>query len=67
MCGGPGHRKRRGIDVFALEPSAYLTAEEIDAAEAASYANTRFNPQTQTQVRWSEEALEAAEASRAGG
>jgi len=57
----------RGIDVFALEPSAFLTAEEIEAAEAASYANTRFNPQTQTQVRWSEEALEAAEASRAGG
>ncbi len=57
----------RGIDVFALEPSEYLTAEEIAAAEAASYANTRFNPQTQTQVTWDESVIEAAEASRSGG
>jgi uncharacterized protein (DUF305 family) len=57
----------RGIDVFALEPSEFLTAEEIAAAEAASYANTRFNPQTQTQVTWDEEAIEAAAASRKGG
>ncbi|MBV7258337.1 DUF305 domain-containing protein [Erythrobacter crassostreae] len=57
----------RGIDVFALEPSEFLTAEEIAAAEAASYANTRFNPQTQTQVSWDAEAIEAAAASRKGG
>ncbi len=57
----------RGIDVFALEPSEFLTAEEIAAAEAASYANTRFNPQTQTQVSWDESVIEAAEASRSGG
>ena len=57
----------RGIDVFALEPSEHLTAEEIAAAEAASYASDRFNPQTQTQVVWDDAALEAAEASRSGG
>jgi len=56
----------RGVDVFALEPSEYLTAEEIAAAEAASYANTRFNPQTQTQVTWDESVIEEAEASRSG-
>jgi uncharacterized protein (DUF305 family) len=57
----------RGIDVFALEPSEFLTAAEISAAEAASYANTRFNPQTQTQVSWDESVIEEAEASRSGG
>ena len=57
----------RGLDVFALEPSEYLTAEEIAAAEAASYANTRFNPQTQTQVMWDEDVIEAAANSRKGG
>ena len=57
----------RGIDVFALEPSEHLTEAEIAAAEAASYANTRFNPQTQTQVTWSEEVLESIEESRQGG
>ncbi|MHA7820328.1 MAG: DUF305 domain-containing protein [Erythrobacter sp.] len=57
----------RGIDVFALEASEFLTQEEVAAAEAASYANTRFNPQTQTQVIWSEADIEAAEASRSGG
>ncbi|MEE4154523.1 MAG: DUF305 domain-containing protein [Erythrobacter sp.] len=57
----------RGIDVFALEPSAHLTRAEIAAAEAASYANMRFNPQTQTQVTWDDSAIEAAEASRQGG
>ncbi|WP_369410745.1 DUF305 domain-containing protein [Erythrobacter ani] len=57
----------RGIDVFALEPSEHLTAEEIAAAETASYANTRFNPQTQTQVSWDEATIEAAAASRSGG
>ena len=57
----------RGIDVFALEESEHLTKAEIEAAEAASYANTRFNPQTQTQVTWDEGVIEAAEASRKGG
>ncbi len=57
----------RGIDVFALQPSDDLTSAEIAAAEAASYANTRFNPQTQTQVTWDDKAIEAAEASRKGG
>lgn len=56
----------RGLDVFALEPSEFLTAPEIAAAEAASYANTRFNPQTQTQVIWTEADIEAAAASREG-
>jgi uncharacterized protein (DUF305 family) len=57
----------RGIDVFALEESEFLNQAEIEAAEAASYKNTRFNPQTQTQVIWSQSDIEAAEASRAGG
>lgn len=57
----------RGVDVFALEASEHLTAEEIAAAEAASYANTRFNPQTQTQVTWDEDVIEAAANSRKGG
>jgi uncharacterized protein (DUF305 family) len=57
----------RGVDVFALEASEYLTSEEIAAAEAASYANTRFNPQTQTQVTWDDDVIEAAANSRKGG
>ncbi len=57
----------RGIDVFALEPSEFLTADEIAAAEAASYANTRFNPQTQTEVTWDADVIEAAANSRSGG
>ena len=57
----------RGLDVFALEPSEYLTAEEIAAAESASYVNDRFNPQTQTQVTWSDDVLEMVENSRKGG
>ncbi len=57
----------RGIDVFALEASEHLTAEEIAAAETASYANTRFNPQTQTQVTWDDDVIEAAANSRKGG
>lgn len=42
----------RGLDVFALEPSEFLTAEEIAAAEAAVYPGALFNPQTQTRVTW---------------
>lgn len=57
----------RGIDVFALEPSEFLTETEIAAAEAASYEDERFNPQTQTQVIWDSAVLEAVEESRKGG
>ncbi|ANY19465.1 hypothetical protein A6F68_00940 [Tsuneonella dongtanensis] len=57
----------RGLDVFALEPSEFLTAAEIRAAEAAQYPGDVFNPQTQTQVVWPAEVVAAAEASRKGG
>ncbi|MGB3797070.1 MAG: DUF305 domain-containing protein [Alteraurantiacibacter sp.] len=57
----------RGIDVFALEPSEHLTAEEIAAAQAASYQGNMFNPQTQYPVEWTAEQIEAAERSRMGG
>jgi len=57
----------RGIDVFALEPSEFLTAEEIAAAGKAIYEGNLFNPQTQTQVTWPAEVLAAVEASRKGG
>jgi len=57
----------RGLDVFALEPSEFLTAEEIAAAEAAQYEGNLFNPQTQTQVTWPQAAIDAVEASRKGG
>jgi len=39
----------RGLDVFALEPSEFLSASEIAAAEAADQGGV-FNPQTQTPV-----------------
>lgn len=54
----------RGIDVFALEPSAFLTKQEIAAAEGAIYPGDVFNPQTQTQVTWPAELAAAAAASR---
>ena len=57
----------RGLDIFALEPSEFLTAEEIRAAEQAQYPGGVFNPQTQTQVTWPQAAVDAAEASRKGG
>ena len=56
----------RGIDVFALEPSEFLTAEEIAAAEAADMGET-FNPQTQLPVTWSADVLRRVEESRQGG
>lgn len=56
----------RGIDVFALEPSEFLTAEEIAAAEAADMGAT-FNPQTQLPVTWSADVLRRVEESRQGG
>jgi uncharacterized protein (DUF305 family) len=55
----------RGIDVFALEPSEFLTKEEIAAAEGALYPGDVFNPQTQTQVSWPAPLEQAARASRA--
>ncbi|WP_010409875.1 DUF305 domain-containing protein [Citromicrobium sp. JLT1363] len=57
----------RGLDIFALEPSEFLTAEEIAAAEAAQYQGDVFNPQTQTQVTWPDDVIAAVEASRKGG
>lgn len=57
----------RGLDVFELTPSEFLTAEEIAAAAAAVYPGDVFNPQTQTQVTWPAEVAAAAEASRQGG
>lgn len=57
----------RGIDVFALEPSDFLTAEEIAAAGKAIYAGDLFNPQTQTEVTWPAEVIASLEASRKGG
>ena len=57
----------RGLDIFALEPSEFLTAEEIAAAEAAQYEGGLFNPQTQTEVTWPEEVIAAVEESRKGG
>lgn len=55
----------RGIDVFALEPSEFLSAEEIAAAEAADMGST-FNPQTQMPVTWSADVLRRVEVKRTG-
>lgn len=41
----------RGLDVFELIPSEFLTASEIAAANLANQGAT-FNPQQQTQVTW---------------
>ena len=41
----------RGIDVFSLLPSQYLTANEVGAAEIADQ-NGVFNPQQQFRVTW---------------
>lgn len=57
----------RGIDVFELSASEFLTAAEINAAKAAVYPGGVFNPQTQTQVTWPQSAIDAAAASRVGG
>lgn len=42
----------RGLDVFALTPSAQLSANEIAAAALARKQVDRFNPQQQTPVSW---------------
>jgi len=54
----------RGIDVFSLKPSEFLTKAEIAAAEGAKYEDNRFNPQTQTRVTWDPGLVKAATASR---
>ncbi len=41
----------RGLDVFALQPSAFLTENEIAAASLADQGAT-FNPQQQLPVSW---------------
>ena len=41
----------RGLDVLALNPSQYLTQNEIAAAAMADQGGT-FNPQQQWPVRW---------------
>jgi uncharacterized protein (DUF305 family) len=41
----------RGLDVLALTPSKYLSANEIAAASLADYGG-RFNPQQQFAVTW---------------
>ena len=42
----------RGLDVFRLQPSDYLTQNEIDAAALAQEVNGTFNPQQQFPVEW---------------
>ncbi len=56
----------RGLDVFALEPSEFLSQAEIDAAIAADQGET-FNPQTQFPVTWPAEVVAKVEESRKGG
>ena len=48
----------RGLDVFALEPSEFLTANEIAAAELADQGEI-FNPQQQHPVSWPAEPVVA--------
>jgi len=48
----------RGIDVFALTPSDYLSANEIAAAEIADQGRL-FNPQQQYPVTWPAEPVVA--------
>jgi hypothetical protein len=40
----------RGLDVFELKPSEFLTQNEIDAAKTVTLAS--FNPQTQVRFVW---------------
>ncbi len=53
----------RGLDVFALEPSEFLTAAEIAAAEAADQGGS-FNPQQQYPVTWPEDVLAVVQAGK---
>ncbi|MGB7373286.1 DUF305 domain-containing protein [Pontixanthobacter sp.] len=56
----------RGLDVFRLEPSAFLTAEEIAAAEVANMGAV-FNPQTQMPATWPAGVAARTQESRIGG
>ncbi|WP_230292389.1 DUF305 domain-containing protein [Croceicoccus sp. Ery5] len=49
----------RGIDVLKLEPSEFLTQNEIDAAALAQEVNGTFNPQQQFPVSWPEDPVVA--------
>jgi len=40
----------RGLDIFALKPSEYLTQNEIDAANSVKFDT--FNPQDQPKIVW---------------
>jgi hypothetical protein len=40
----------RGLDVFALKPSEFLSQNEIDAAKSVRVS--RFNPQLQEKIEW---------------
>jgi len=40
----------RGLDIFALKPSEFLSQNEIDAAKSVRV--DRFNPQLQTRTEW---------------
>ena len=40
----------RGLDVFALEPSAYISRNEIDAARTVRF--DQYNPQMQQKLVW---------------
>ena len=48
----------RGLDVFALEPSEFLSENEIAAAALADQGNV-FNPQQQFPVTWPAEPVVA--------
>ncbi|MDH3909399.1 MAG: DUF305 domain-containing protein, partial [Gammaproteobacteria bacterium] len=53
-----GTETMRGLDVLALEPSEYLTANEIAAANVANFDGV-FNPQQQFPVSWPAEPVVA--------
>jgi hypothetical protein len=42
----------RGLDILSLEPSPFLTANEIEAAKTARYRLDHFNVQGQQQFDW---------------
>jgi hypothetical protein len=45
-----GSEMARGLDVFELQPSEYLSQNEIDAAKLVHMET--FNPQVQTKINW---------------
>ncbi|MCP1728357.1 uncharacterized protein (DUF305 family) [Natronospira proteinivora] len=48
----------RGLDVFRLTPSDYLSENEIQAAKRAAEGSV-FNPQKQTRIHWPDEPMVA--------